>query len=510
MGKLLKALVCSCLLGILAFAALPTSAMIKITIYDGFNTIHAGMATNGMYKHFRLSERTSAGATTAFRLLECAHRPCTVYFPSGEEQADPLNDTYKFQDRCASPTCRASVVKRETDAARLTIYHLQITALAKGVAINKPLTIMFETEKWDLRQIGKGSFPYMPQTDGMFQQAGPNASYSCKIPNVKCVNMRADIQGSSWVSNTVSVPCGTGNPCGPTGSYSPSTGVFRTMLPARAPCITTTCDPVHKGTIGAKFTQTNQILTFYDAATYLSMYAVQDFGMESVAYAAAEHSEHDFWVSYTTANEPRSEPPKWIPATHGVVLTAIATDADVPVTEEERLRNDRAYASFIARPSHLFWKDVDELTLSYEFVVGEASAEDPRFLRQLDFQDCRNAAFYVRVVLVDGEGNDIKKLKIRLGASDDYKSGCAGNHETNIVSKSEEKRVDASEPGGPERMLTVEQSMIEYGLLYVRSISVVIDRGSPATGDNYRVNLYEATVNGVRATDSLLTAAPGD
>ena len=52
--------------------------------------------------------------------------------------------------------------------------------------------------------------------------------------------------------------------------------------------------------------------------------------------------------------------------------------------------------------------------------------------------------------------------------------------------------------------MSVKESMAKYGMLSVRSISIVVDRGSPITKSNYAVVLAEATVNGVKVTDYML------
>jgi hypothetical protein len=56
--------------------------------------------------------------------------------------------------------------------------------------------------------------------------------------------------------------------------------------------------------------------------------------------------------------------------------------------------------------------------------------------------------------------------------------------------------------------MTIKESQRIFGTYFVRSISVVVDQGSHNPPANYRVNLREATVNGIRATQSLVTVDP--
>ena len=338
MGKLLRVFLCACAFGAIVLGSLQAQAEIKVTISDGNKTIDPSMATNGMYGRFRLSAPTSPGAEKIFRLLQCATTSgrCTVYFPSGKEQADST-DTYMFRD-WAWPGYPANAKKSETSVARLMIYDVEITALPKRPA--KPLTITFETELNDLKRIdgttGSQTFPFMPQLDGRFQQ-GWTASKSCKNATSAdpCVKLVVNIYAMSTSSPTtreVTVPCPNVavNPCGPGGYYTAITGWFNTMRPAEFPC-NALCDPIHKATITGKFTEDYQVLTFRAAATLLSPYTVEEYGVEDVAYAAAEYTDDNLWVSFSTSSQS---------ADKGLVLTAIASDEKL--SEPERFKNDRS------------------------------------------------------------------------------------------------------------------------------------------------------------------------
>jgi hypothetical protein len=54
----------------------------------------------------------------------------------------------------------------------------------------------------------------------------------------------------------------------------------------------------------------------------------------------------------------------------------------------------------------------------------------------------------------------------------------------------------------------LEQSRAKYGRQRVKSISVVVDRGSSKTSQNFAVKLKEVTVDGSKATDSLTVVEP--
>jgi hypothetical protein len=200
---------------------------------------------------------------------------------------------------------------------------------------------------------------------------------------------------------------------------------------------------------------------------------------------------------------------EFVPANGGVTLTSIVTDGNLPPGEQAR--NDRSYATFIAQPLQLGWKDVTLLMLTYQFIVGKSFSGDPR-VGDLTFSDCAGAAFRLEVALTTKDGVDVGSLILNLGSQNQFTSGCAAAATTlsdsNLVDN-RDSRVDPSRLLGQLASaccMTVKQSQGRYGNLFVRSISVVVDQGSSKTKANYQVNLVEGIVNGVSSTNSLVVA----
>ncbi|MEO8626662.1 MAG: hypothetical protein ABI612_00975 [Betaproteobacteria bacterium] len=171
------------------------------------------------------------------------------------------------------------------------------------------------------------------------------------------------------------------------------------------------------------------------------------------------------------------------------------------------------------KAKQLLWKDVSTLQLDYDVITSAEpepddplSNDDPR-LKGLSFSDCANDAFYVLVALTDAEDKHARRLKIRLGTVHQFKDNCAtAKLSQNNLITDPEQRVEASNMSD---LMTVQDSQKVLKDYYVRSISIVLDRGVPTTGtnySNYKVKLREATVIALsdgkpiktKATDFLL------
>jgi hypothetical protein len=340
-------------------------------------------------------------------------------------------------------------------------------------------------------------------------------------------NLPAD-PGVDPAIQTISLPCKGGkNACGAGGEYTRE-GNFKTQKSGSVSCGSACQFPVYTGTLLVKFMQAEQTFTLYDSAVAArSNRTEEEFGHEDVSYAVAKEFKKPFWVSFTAADEIYRAIPNMtksadtallafklqrstkVPAKHGITLTSIGSGDDI-LPRSERVRNDRSYASFIVKPKSLRRRDVDRLRLDYKFVTSKSSPSGDARLPPLPFSDCANGSFYVRVALTGKDGQDAGMLNIRLGSSEQFTSGCAANNLSGSdLMDNAEPRVSFSPVGSkPACCMTIKQSKSDQGDLFVRSISVVLDQGSPKALANYRVDLFEAAVNGTPATNFLTIVDP--
>src|SRR5262249_23665151 len=154
---------------------------------------------------------------------------------------------------------------------------------------------------------------------------------------------------------------------------------------------------VHKTTLSAYFDDQSQILSLNDSAiAAMSRRKEEDLGREDLAYTLAEAYGAPRWVSFNATSEPYRAIPQglvsfgktntfgfklehagFVSAKYlegGVPLVSIASTAggnigDSTLPPSERSRNDRSYASFVARPQQLLWKKVELLQLDYQFIA---------------------------------------------------------------------------------------------------------------------------------------------
>jgi len=251
------------------------------------------------------------------------------------------------------------------------------------------------------------------------------------------------------------------------------------------------CPQVHQALLTTAFNGTDQTLTIIQGIAILSLLADEEFGVENLGHALAQTSERDFWVGFSAALHESAD----------ALLTLSSIAADNTLPKPERLRNNRSYASFIARPNKLRWAGVKQLLIDYKVILDSSPSGDPR-LPELKFSECANNSFYIKVDLTSDADKSPRFLIIRLGSeNDDFKSGCSlASLSTSNIILDTKPRVDASSLGQP-KLMSVGDSQKRYGDLYIRSISVVVDRGTPQTNANYKVRLYRAMVNDVALSD---------
>lgn len=566
MHKFLRLLLSLAFIALAAGVPVGALADIKITITDGTSTVSPTNPKPG----FNLSMPSPAGQTTTMHLLICSSRPCIVYFPSGLTSPQ-TGDIFMFRDACGPnplPTCPtapfnptsqvARVVKTDSPSTdKIELKGLQVTALP-GV-IDKKVTVIFETESGDLATVPSGSYPWVAALVGTFTKKPPhtvggNGGLTAACPNPDlgltdpqllnpCSRLWLGINGVTvndigpMAIGTVSIPCKNGriNPCARVGGGYYSTGTFNTYESASITFSTST-NPVHKAMLYEMIykdkDQTHAVAN--SGIVAMSRLTEEEFGVEGVFYSLANELGGNFWVAFTAGNElyraaPRIEEAQkisdlevpiafeleqgnWLPVSKGVTLTSIVTDEALTITE--RARNNRSYASFIAQPMKLQWKNVNLLRLVYQVSVDDSDSGDPR-LGKLTFSDCVNASFRLRVALTSVDGGDAGNLVINLGSAQQFTSGCA----TAAATLSGSNLVQNKDPRGDPSFLlekfarpccmTVKDSQAQaaYGNLVVRSVSVVVDQGwSNKPVANYKVNLLEAMVNGIKATPSLRVA----
>jgi hypothetical protein len=262
---------------------------------------------------------------------------------------------------------------------------------------------------------------------------------------------------------------------------------------------TTATSPVHLVDLAdLNFTVADQTFqTMNSAILAMSTRTEVNFGVVNLfSHLAREFGQGDFWVYFSAAPQRDSAASygdsaashgdsvpsyPYLPPKEGVTLTSMAIDASRPPIGQ--VRRTRSYASFIADPSSLRWRDVKLLRLVYDFDVVT--------IGDLVFSDCARGSFYLLVDLVNKAGDEKKELPIYLGSSDGFKSGCE-RAARQLNGRNLVKNQDPRVAGG----MTIRGSQHRYGYLYVRSISVVVDRGEGDSHANHRVRLYTAKVNG--------------
>jgi hypothetical protein len=392
--------------------------------------------------------------------------------------------------------------------------------------------------------------------DGMALPAAcpppPNTEAELSVP---CAKLQLETFGTTpagivdgeglLATATTAIPCGTPvsratpspSPCGALwgGGYYPSGG-FQSEDRADITC-PSGCEPWHVVTISAEFREAGETLLLYEPPVVaVSSYTSEEFGLEFLLASLANRLTNP-WGAFTAADELYRATPyidssagtitigfglqkgMLVAANRGVALTSVGTDQNpergdgyLPATEQAR--NNASYVTYIPRPRSLPWKDVRELTLRYDYGMGESDTADLRLPKRLKFSDCLNGSFRLRVALTDDKDVEAGILNVYLGSSGDFRTGCAAAAKTlagqNLV-KRNERRVDASQLDARQKCcISFSEAQRLFGHLFVRSISVVVDRGIPAIEQpvHFKVDLRDAIVNGARSRQRLATVDP--
>lgn len=541
MDKLLRLALCFGLVAASLCGSGQSRADLRVMIDDGSTTKTGPMApprpAYGTFGKFNLSYRLIAGHLDEMPLLNCDKHPCTVYFPSGG--FDRLStDTFAFSDHCVDCTTGyARVIKAEPagyDAGVLGVDGLEIKSLTK---IGATLKFTYETTSpADMNPIfgsmTSGTFLATPQFSGSFTKLPPagndDLSKSCADASIPYPCSRLYLTVNQTLANfkgdgsiaSVSIPCDDADSFGPCsgwsyGYYDKTSGSFNTDDPSDIPCTEDVCPQVHYTLLTSKFNVENQTLTLISSLSLLSLLSVENFGVENLAYAQAGvarpdpyYKDRNPWVAFSTAGKDPDFGPGLI------TLSSIETDKALP--KKDQFRNDRSYVSYVARPTTLRWREVNHLSLQYAVVTGNSASGDPR-LGNLNFSNCANNSFYIKVALRDAEDQDAGYLVIRLGTEQtQFSADCASVNwsETDFIhEKAPNRRVDAAKikSGGDQKPMSVaeSQSTKRYGDLYVRSISFVVDKGTPPTKANYKVRVLGATVGADHVTAQRLQIVDG-
>ena len=361
----------------------------------------------------------------------------TVAFAVDETKLTPpvAGDTFLFRDACGKGlvACNAGTVARvaKTDAStdKVELKGVQITALTN---VTRKIRITFRTEPGDLKELNYsgGSYPFKVILQGKFtnkppqEGGGEGLTTTCLNPNddweegdltdycamlTLTVNAKTADNVPPSATATSSLPCFNGStvPCAPLNGTYLSDGYFnaRDTGTLKVSCTPLPCKPkpYHRGTLRAVFAVPAQTLTLANSGIAgMSELTEEDGGIADLHYALAPELEDElgryFWVASAPRNElyrahPRMESSYKKSAgqvpivfnllyadlaypSSGVTLTSIADDDRLP--PDERVSNDRSYASFIAQPSALQWRNVKDLTLRYAVVTGESFSGDPR------------------------------------------------------------------------------------------------------------------------------------
>jgi hypothetical protein len=493
----------------------------------------------------------------------------------------PAGDTLMLMDACGRgrlPPCItgaintiARIEKSDTEIDKVQIKGLEITALDD---IPRSITISVDTGENNFAApsgTGSRNFPITLYFGGSVTQERPETTVltnsSCRFtPLVAADPAAARACPASRLTVTtngtahtgfmqVTTPCDPNAvpgsvavtpPCGPGDKYLQG-GIFSASRNDAITC-DGECSPRHLAVVSTIFNKRGQSLLLQNSGVAaISRIEVERFGVEALSYSVADEFDEPFWVAFTAVDAfhraeffPPADPTadmlrfafrieRTTPMQFqggDLFLNSIATlkqedpngmgDAGLPV--RERARNDRSYASFIAQPQTLRWKDVGSLRMQYEVTVGDNVSHDDR-LDPMTFSDCSGSSLYVRVTLTDDQRKNAGDLLIRLGDSDDASKKCVTVHDDNsittmlngvdLVKEDHKRRVDVSQITKKKNdcCKTLKETQEKYGRLFVRSISLVVDQGSNKKAHR-QVVLHGGEINGIDLTKSLVVPDP--
>jgi hypothetical protein len=530
------------------------SANITVTLSDGTTTRGSG-ATG-----FLLSVTSPAGQNTTLNILNCA-APCTRFFPSGQAtkqstdtfQIQDISSTNRARiEKIDVPSGGTATTGADSAIAR----GLKITALT---ATARTFTMVYSTAAGDFSQISSttGNYAGTAKLKGQFRLGTGAIAATCTLGvSTPCAQLSVKINaltlngtGSSLSTLvTASIPCstvsGTASPCGSGGFWNPALLAGDQFLASDTGTVGcgTTCKPQWTSTLSIKFNAANQAFTLTNSAATAVAPATPQ-GLVDIALALAEPGI-DVWAGYcggvSTGTQPyrvtgltpfgnvgRNQnnnanfPMKFslevgqLVAVTGGFPHFVSIDDPIEATllpPADRLSNDVCSMSWVpsttTRPQ---FKALSELTLKFlNFVVGLEDSGDSR-LGPLFFSDC-TACFRVEIDLVDADGVSQvaaggKPLTVYLGNSG---PGFQDNHagtlspfalvSTGALVADGNLRVDGSGMASPTVCCISFADALKnnpYGKLFVRSITVVIDKGQvPAnTHQSHQVQDLEVIVN---------------
>jgi hypothetical protein len=442
----------------------------------------------------------------------------------------------------------ARVIKTDSSTDKIELKGLQITKINNNTM--RKVTVTYWTDS-DFTTVTSGTYTWVASFIGDFTRARPQQggtpllTTSCSDPNgpgpiqwiPPCARLRLFVNGNEkndWGpdgTKAVAIPCKNGqfNPCARFGGKTASSGTFDTY--ETKSYATPNFDPQHTAILHeATFTVAEQTLVLKNSGVVaMSNVKDEEFGVEDVFYSLADELGGNSWVHFSQGSEGYRAVPEisggkvtdpqiriafgleqseLVPANKGVTLTSIVTDPMLRPLEQAR--NDRSYVSYIAPLMKLTWDEVTKLILEYDYVAAPAFSDDTR-IGKLKFSDCAHGSFRVRVALVSRDGLDAGTLNIYLGSTEQFKAGCAAVNlsKKNLMSETDDSapRVDATTLHGKFTgpcCMTVKESKAAYGELYVRSISVVVDQGGVKPIADYKVELSDASVNGIGIRKFLL------
>jgi len=374
-------------------------------------------------------------------------------------------------------------------------------------------------------------------------------STPCAQLSVKINALTLNGTGSSLSTLvTASIPCstvsGTASPCGSGGFWNPALLAGDQFLASDTGTVGcgTTCTPQWTSTLRIKFNAANQAFTLTNSAATAVAPATPQ-GLVDIALALAEPGI-DLWVGscggVSTGTQPyrvtgltpfgnlgrnqsnnSSFPMKFslevgqlVPVTGGFPHF-VSIDDPIEATllpPADRASNDVCSMSWVpsttTRPQ---FKALSELTLKFLDFVKEQTVDsgDSRLgLGPLFFSDC-TACFRVEIDLVDTDGVSQvaaggKPLTVYLGSSGPSFQTNHGDTQspfallsTGALVADGNLRVDGSGMASPTACcisFADARKNNPYGKLFVRSITVVIDKGLGLAG-NHQVRDLEVIVN---------------
>ncbi|HKZ03966.1 MAG TPA: hypothetical protein VJU81_00725 [Methylomirabilota bacterium] len=557
MRKVLLSLVCAV---VLLGTATVSDANITLSISDGTTTVSASKGGLVLTKSSPAPSGT-LDVTDTMNILTCPTRPCRVYFPSGiVHPALPLStDTFIIQDVASATPAKITKFDSGASADRVSMSGIKFTARAAG----KILTVIYGNGSGDLRALTStqsASYSVSAAFSGFFRTSAGLRAGACKAGTLStdmdevseaCVRLSitlnaTEVNGQGTApSTTVAVPCNnafpTVNPCGTGGLWTATTGSFTGVNDGRSISCPSSCSPVHRSTLTARFNAINDVLQL-TASTHGTMSNIPDQsgGAEESALALAGEVPLNRWVTTAPSVERcRAEwkspairetrnigpNPSTIPLStelhcgflaqappEGIPLISLADTGLLPGAASTRYEASRVTFLPEPGPGQLQFKGINTLSVSYDVFVGQDTSPTDRRLEDFQYVDCFNGSVHLAIQLVDSKGVGLGELFVYLGTENNFKNKCDGFESIGAdIKNNPDARVDASQLlGGLAVPCCSKFSDLQKGQIgnaRVRKIAFVVSRpisppSDPLT-ENYKVLFKDANVNGITAVSSL-------